>query len=59
MKQPTDPTPIRPVPDYDPNEENGPMTEYPSGKKQINWWVVAVVVVVIAAIAFGAFKACH
>jgi hypothetical protein len=35
------------------------MTEYPSGKKQINWWVVAVVVVVIAAIALGAFKACH
>jgi hypothetical protein len=58
MKEPTDPTPIPPVPDYDPNKERR-MTEYPGGKKQINWWVVAIVALIIAIVGFGAFKACH
>lgn len=35
------------------------MTEYPSGKKQINWWVVAVVALLAIVLIAGAFKACH
>jgi hypothetical protein len=59
MKQPPpDPTPIRPVPDYDPNKERR-MTEYQSGKKKINWWVVAIVALIAIIVGFGAFKACH